>query len=82
MTGDQNEKEALLETLQDAGCSPDMIEHFMNCCREHQIEEQLRILLKQRCVLLECVHESQKRLDCLDYLIYRLKKCKQKERSL
>lgn len=59
--------------LEDAGCNCDFIERFMELQSAEQIEAQLRMLAKQRCRLLECIHESQKKLDCLDYLIYQLK---------
>ena len=29
----------------------------------------------QRCRLIEDLHKQQKKVDCLDYLIYQLKKC-------
>lgn len=37
-------------------------------------EEQIRILRKYRFRLLEDIHSRQKSLDCLDYMIHKLKK--------
>jgi hypothetical protein len=73
MLGQQNREEALLQNLEDAGCASDTIELFMQKHEQSKLSEQLKILSKQRCVLLDDVHKSQKKLDCLDYLIYRLK---------
>lgn len=41
-------------------------------------EEQLRFLSAHRVKLLDQVHESQEKLDCLDYLIYSMKNNKKK----
>ena len=37
-------------------------------------DEQMRLLAKERRKLLNAVHSNQKRLDCLDYLIFKIKK--------
>lgn len=44
-------------------------------------EEQIRILRKQRCRLLDAIHDKQQALDELDYMIAKTKKinCKQSE---
>lgn len=65
---------ALLKNLEDAGCSETTIEKVLACCREKRYDRQLQILCRYRCQLLEKVHEEQKKLDCLDYLIYSMKK--------
>lgn len=64
----------LIQNLIDAGCPYDMIERFMACYEQENPFEGLRILSKQRRQLLDDMHDSQKKLDCLDYLIYQLKK--------
>lgn len=35
---------------------------------------QIHILVKQRNLLLEDLHKDQNKLDCLDYLLFQLKK--------
>lgn len=68
---------ALLKNLEDAGCSETIIERVLACCGESgekRYDRQLQILCRYRCQLLEKVHEEQKKLDCLDYLIYSMKK--------
>ena len=67
--------DALIENLRDAGCTPDAIEQITKCYKkDHTSAELRRILSKQRRLLLEKVHESQRQLDCLDYLLYKIKK--------
>ena len=81
MTGQRNQEESLIQNLKDAGCKPNMIELFMSCHRQNRISEQLRILAKQRGLLLDHIHDEQRRLDCLDHLIYQLKAIRQGEES-
>lgn len=71
--GGQSE-EALLQNLVDAGCAPDTIARFFECRREERETEQMRILSQQRRQLLDCVHEHQRQLDCLDYLMDTIQK--------
>ena len=67
-------REAVLQNLKDAGCSPDTIDRFMTCQDAGKTKDSLRVLATQRATLLEEVHASQAKLDCLDYLIYKLRK--------
>ncbi len=70
---------ALLQNLEDAGCSDETIKTYMACSGEKETARQLQILCRYRCQLLEQVHAEQKKLDCLDYLIYDLKKQKKEK---
>lgn len=66
--------EYILQNLKGADCSPDIIELCMKCFKQDSASEQLRrVLSKQRCLLLDNVHDSQKKLDRLDHLTYQLK---------
>ena len=38
--------------------------------------ESLRLLKKQRSLLLDAVHREEKKIDCLDYLVYQMQKAK------
>lgn len=69
-----NEGQAIRRSLQDAGCSPDTIERFMVCFSQELYDRQLRILSMHRACLLDCLHGTQRQLECLDYLIYDLRK--------
>lgn len=74
-----NDKTQLLyQNLQDAGCTPEMIQKCMALDAEHNCADLLFQLSQYRKTLLEQVHLRQKELDCLDFLIYRLKKQKSK----
>jgi hypothetical protein len=71
--GQQNKDESLLQNLEDAGCASGVIELFMEKHEQSKVSEQLKILTNQRCLLLDDIRGGHKKLDCLDYLIHRLK---------
>lgn len=62
------------QNLIDAGCNKETTEKCMNCIEEKRITEAIKILGRHRDSLLNSLHMEQKRIDCLDFLIFRLKK--------
>ncbi len=62
--------EKTIANLRDAGCSEEFIERYTSaasgCAR-------ICLLKQYRRELLEGIHSEQKRLECLDYLIYQLR---------
>lgn len=67
--------QALLDNLEDAGCDPELAQRFLVLERSGQYQEQLNLLSGRRRHLLECLHREQRRIDCLDYLVYQIEKC-------
>ena len=65
---------AIVRNLEDAGCDQDTITDFVEQLRMGNQKDQLRLLEKHRKFLLERVHKEEKRIDCLDYLIFNLRK--------
>lgn len=55
---------------QDAGCTDEMAERFMTL--QDSEDQQIRLLSGHRKRLLETLHQVEKRIDCLDYLIYQM----------
>lgn len=43
-------------------------------CLEGKKEEMLSLLLQHRTLLLNILHKRHDNIDCLDYLIYKIKK--------
>lgn len=72
--GETREKQALIDNLMDAGCDPETVDRFLSCWMEARVGEQLRLLAEHRSHLLDRVHEEEKRIDCLDYLVYQIEK--------
>ena len=68
---------AVEQNLRDAGCPDEFIADFMRVWEEGTPAEQLRLLSRQRCRLLDALHAEQKKLECLDYLRYQLEKIQQ-----
>lgn len=62
--------QAVTENLKDAGCDSEMITEFFD--KSGKKDEQLRILKRHRQQLLDQVHKEEKRIDCLDYLVYQM----------
>lgn len=60
------------QNLIDAGCSQAMVKKFMEL--QGQKTEQLDLLSCHRQRLLDKLHLQEHRIDCLDYLIYRMEK--------
>ena len=68
-------RRAVEQNLQDAGCSAADVEHMLQLMEEGKTTELLQALKCQRCRLIEELHKKRQKVDCLDYLIYQLKKC-------
>lgn len=71
------EAQAVMQNLKDAGCTQDVVDQFMTLWKRSDRETQLRFLRRHRSFLLDGIHVEQRKLDCLDYLIYQLEKQKQ-----
>ena len=68
--------QALLDNLEDAGCDSKFVERFLALEHSGQYREQLRLLSDHRRELLDCLHREERRIDCLDYLVYQMgKRC-------
>jgi hypothetical protein len=74
MIGHQNREDSLRQNLEDSGFTHDMIELYMKSHEKNEISEQIKFLSKHRCLLLDNVRENNKRIDCLDYLVNKIKK--------
>lgn len=59
------------QNLRDAGCPRALVEEFFNLPRQ---EDQLELLSRHRKELLEKIHQNEQRIQCLDYLVYRMEK--------
>ena len=73
MTEITKQEQALVTNLVDAGCDSELIEEFMNLLKTGEKEAGLSLLAKHRQFLLDCYHADQKKIDCLDYLIFGMK---------
>lgn len=66
--------EDIIQNLKDAGCSADEISSVRRLCDAGQIREAIQVLRRHRCELMDNLHQSQSRVDCLDYLVFKMEK--------
>lgn len=64
----------LRQNLIDAGCDQELVQRCFALAQGEKTTELLRVLSRHRQTLLDTVHLRQKQIDCLDYLVYKLKK--------
>ena len=70
----EEKREAIIQNLKDAGCTNTFISDFLYCYDKNDHEKQIEILENWRNNLLKQIHEKEKKISCLDYLIYKLQK--------
>ncbi|MEE0801606.1 MAG: hypothetical protein U0L91_10065 [Gemmiger sp.] len=71
---DKMHAEDLVLALKRIGFDADMIETYLSCWKSEKTGEQLRLLSARRACLLDQIHQEEKQIDCLDYLVYRIRK--------
>ena len=64
----------LLQNLQDAGCDARTVERCMQLFREGEGAVAAQLLRRHRHSLVETLHICQNKIDCLDYLLFRLER--------
>ncbi len=64
----------LRQNLIDAGCNSEIVQQCMELARGQRTKEMKQILTRYRRTLLDTVHAEQKKIDCLDYLFYKMEK--------
>lgn len=72
-------KEAIMQNLKDAGCGQDTMECCIACLDCGNRAELLKRLERHRKSLLHRVHEGERQIACLDYLIYQIDRCRGKD---
>lgn len=69
---DETVKKALNQNLIDSGCTKEVLDEFFLLFEQKRKKEALRLLAKHKAELLDNLHDSQNKIDCLDYLIFNL----------
>lgn len=64
----------VFQNLIDAGCDKAAAEKCTQIILGGGIDQAVRILEKHRSCLPDEVHTNKKRIDCLDFLIYKIEK--------
>lgn len=66
--------ESIIQNLKDAGCDSETIKNFMADLQKGKEANGLKRLAAHRKNLLDSLHREQKCIDCLDYLVYQMRK--------
>lgn len=66
--------ESLYQNLIDSGCDTQTTERCMLYMKEGKVSDMLPILIWHKAALPASLHTGQKQIDCLDFLICKLKK--------
>lgn len=64
----------LIQNLKDAGCGDAEIADVCSLYEKGQIRDTVKKLRRYRCGLMDTLHKSQERVDCLDYLVRQMEK--------
>lgn len=67
-------RQAVRENLLDAGCTEDSVLAVERLYRAGQLGDALRQVKVIRCDLMDELHQSQRKVDCLDYLIRQMER--------
>ena len=59
----------LKQNLSDAGCCKEITEDIIRMCKAGNMAGALQMMRKDRCRLMDELHESGRKVDCLDFLI-------------
>lgn len=70
--------QAVLQNLKDAGCTKEMTQQIIMKLEKNDFEELTKLLEQHRSCLLNLIHDKEKQIDCLDYLVYQIKRNKEK----
>ena len=62
-------KEQLIQGLSDAGCSVETVERIGCLYEAGSYDDVLHQMKVQRCILIDEMHESQRKVDRMDFLI-------------
>lgn len=62
------------QALADAGCTQSQIDAYEQLRAHGDMEGCMRLLRQQRSVLVRQVHEAQRPLDVLDYIMYHMQR--------
>ena len=65
--------ETMKSFLADTGVRQELIERAMQLCRSGQEAELVKFLKLQRCEMVEDMHECQRKVDRIDFLIRQAK---------
>ena len=61
-----------IQALRDAGCKEETIRSVLICFEKGETAKAQQLLTRHRKELLEGIHEGERKIGCLDYLLYQI----------
>ena len=68
------QQQEIIENMKAAGCPESDIQSFVHCYESGELKKGMKIISNCRKDILDRIHEEQRKIDCLDYLEYQIKK--------
>lgn len=65
----------LILNLEATGLDALQVEEYLSYWNAENTAQQLQLLSRHRATLLDRVHQMEKQIGCLDYLVYRIQRC-------
>lgn len=65
-----------IQNLHELGCSNEMTMQIVNLVQANDMDRATELLRRHKRVLLDELHNSENKVDLLDFLLYQLKKAK------
>lgn len=67
------QNEDILQNLKDAGCSSEVIAAFFELGKDNKTLDQIKLLSLYRNDLVNQLRTNQRKIDCLDFLIFNIR---------
>lgn len=64
----------LQQNLEDAGCEKEITDKCLKLAHQECWDEIPKLLGNYKNQLLDAMHTNQKQIDCLDFLVYKIRK--------
>ena len=78
---DAMDLEQMKRNLEDAGCDSTIVAEIIRLSKDGRFPEALQKMRMDRCRLMDELHESGRKVDCLDYMIRHTEKKIQADRE-
>lgn len=75
----ENPSNDTLQCMKDCGCTDEQARRYLKLHQSDNITEQLQFLYCHRKKLMNELHDAQKKIDCIDYVIRQLEQQKQQK---
>ena len=65
-------RDELIQNLRDAGCGEETVISFLGFIENGECAKAQKLLTRHRKELLDGIHEGERKIGCLDYLVFQM----------